>query len=251
MRYGMISRGAAALVAVVACGGGSTARADTISREAALFDRPVSVQKIPAKSDTDPVGEIMCTYYADLMIRETGTDSPAPGPATIIAGAHPACNAQQAAKAISLKTEDFSLTGRKGRFLVFGATDPNGAVAFMVIDAASGRVLYTDAELTDGLRSVTLENGGLHLRFKRAFNGSCSILKDGAACWAKMAADGNIPHTLAQTPPPVQACAAAYRKGKVPADDPSLISYDVDMALDASGTANVTPRGAVGCAPMP
>ena len=177
------------------------------------------------------------------MVRETGTDSPSPGAATIVpvpdASRRPLCNAAHAAREVSLKTKYYGLLGRKGPFLFFAEADPNGAVGFLILTATTGRVIYNDgvsAEYDCALQSAALEDGALHIRFTRVFNGSCSIAKDGAKCWARMAQEGKIPRSLAQSPPPVPACAAAYRKQQLPPDDPdpSIIYYDVDMTVDPS-----------------
>ena len=223
---------------------------------AELFDRPLAVQSVPPASADDPGGAIRCTYYRDFMVRETGTDSPAPGPAAVIAvvdaARRPPCSAAPAAREVALKTEDFALRGRKGPFLVFEAADPNGAMPFSVVEAGSGRIVYSDSEIPpDGLHAVVLAGGVLHIRYTRAFNGSCSVLKDAAGCWAKLAREGNFPPQLAQSPPPVKMCAAAYRREDVPSDDPSMITYDVDVALEVSGKSEVKFVGNAGCAPMP
>lgn len=228
---------------------------DEGSREAALFDRPVAIRHVPPRSGDDPIGEIRCTYYPDFMVRETGTDSPAPGPAGLIPAADPSrrapCDAAPAGREITLDTADFFLLGRKGPFLVFEAADPNGAIPFAVLDARTGRTIHADGVKPDGLQSVTLDGGRLNLRLTRAFNGSCSVLKDGPGCWAKLVREANIPARLAQSPPPLPACAAAYDQAKVAADDPNLITYDVDMSIDLSGQVQVTALGAIGCEPMP
>ncbi len=235
------------ILATLAVAGATQAQAAT----PAIFDPPLTTQRIPAKSDNDPVGELFCTYYPDLMIRQSGTDTPAPNAATIIPGAHPPCDAGHAAGEIALKTANFSLDGRKGRFLVFSQTDPNGAVPFMVLDIESGgRVIYTDGTAADrGIHSAAVENGGLRLRYTRGFNAPCSIMQDAAGCWAKLTAEGRVPKTLAAPSP--QACAAAYRAAKAGADDPSVITYDVDMTIDPTGKTQVLSRGAVGCDAMP
>jgi hypothetical protein len=227
-----------------------------VDRQATQFDRPAKVETLRATSDADPVGKITCTYYPGLMVRETGTDSPDPGPATLIRfpSARPVCSRTAApAGAIVLKTAGYSLIGRKGPFLAFGETDPNGAVLFMVIAAIDGRELFRDGETEAGLRSATLWNGALRLRYTRGVNAPCSVVKDGSACWARLAHDGAIPPALAHRPPPTRACASAYRRGQTPtpADDPSLITYDVDVTVDGSGGSRVIPRGAVGCEAMP
>lgn len=59
----------------------------------AEMDAPVTTETVMPKSEADPIGEIRCTYYADFMVRETNTASPAPGRSRIVpvTGNHPAC----------------------------------------------------------------------------------------------------------------------------------------------------------------
>lgn len=226
-----------------------------VAREASLFDRPLTIQRIPPKTDTDPVGEIRCSYYPDFMIRETGTNTPAPGAASIIRGSgnpqRPPCNAEPSANEVLPKTANNSFAGRKGPFLFFSATDPNGAVPFMVINSIDARVIYNDGRINDGFKSVTLTGTAVRLRYLRGVNGSCSIYKEGPSCWAKLMTEGKVPRVLAQSQPSIQVCAVAYRKAKAPANDPSIISYDVDVTLEKSGKARVNSRGTVGCDAMP
>ena len=220
--------------------------------EARLFDHPLAVTRIPAKPATDAGSEVICTYYPGLMIRESGTDSPEPDAARIVAGPHPSCASGRPSDGIALPTQGYSLVGKKGLFVVFSATDPNGAVAFMVLDARSGRVIYQDGTAaTRGLHAVALDHGALHLRYTRGLNAPCSIAKDPAGCWATLAADGKIPPDMAQAAPPAARCAPSYRAMRAPPDDPSMIEYDVDMTIDAAGQTQVLSHGAVGCEAMP
>ena len=227
----------------------------SLGAEAALFDRPLAVKTVPPKSANDETGELICTYYRDVMVRETGTDSPAPGPAAIIpvpdAARRPACNAAHAAQEIPLKTEQYYLLGRKGPFLFFDEADPNGAERFMILDASTGRTLYADGRTFEGVKSVALEAGALHIRFIRAFNGSCSVSQDAPGCWPKLVQEGKIPAQLAQSAPPVHACTASYAREKAPADDPSVISYGIDMTVDRAGDTKIHSFGSLGCEPMP
>jgi hypothetical protein len=223
---------------------------DQDAKMAALFDRPLATQTVPATSDD----ELRCTYYSDFLIREKGTDSPAPDAAVIVpvtkALARPPCKTATGAE-IPLKTENYSLVGRKGGYLVFQATDPNGAVPFMVIDAATGKTIFTDGMVEGQIRSVALADGVLHLKYTRGMNGSCSLVSGGKSCWDKLVADGTVPREMAQTPLPVKACIMAYRRDKAPADDPSIVFFDVDMTLDLAGKAEVISRGKPSCSPMP
>ena len=227
---------------------------DRDMKMAALFDRPVATNTVLAMSDAEEGNELRCTYFRDFLIREKGTDTPAPGAAVIIpitkAGPRPPCKTASGAE-IQLKTENFSLVGRKGGYLVFQATDPNGSVPFLVIDAATGKTIFSDGMVEDLMRSVTLANGTLHLKYTRGANGSCSLVSQGKTCWDQMLAEGIVPPELAQAPLPTQACTISYRKDKAPPDDPSVVTFDVDMTVDLAGKVEVISRGKVGCNPMP
>ena len=219
--------------------------------DAAQLDRPVSVAKVPPKSADDPVGQITCTFYRDMMVRESGTDTPDPNDATLVRG-KPRCGAAHSADDVELKTEGFSLLGRKGPFLFFGATDPNGAVPFKVIDLASGRMIFEDGTPADhGIRTVAVEKDGLRLSYRRGFNASCSLMQNTADCWSKLVAEGKLPPDIAHAVPSPGLCAASYKADKAPADDPSIVMYDVEVRIDAAGQAKVLSHGAVSCAPVP
>jgi hypothetical protein len=231
----------------------ATARADDRDKRLdLLFDKPVATKTIPAKSDAKEGSELRCTYFADFMIRETGTDTPAPGPATLLAvtgGGRPACNAARIPHGVPLATENYSLLGRKSSFILFSATDPNGAIPFMVLNAVTGKVIYADAMIEDQMSEVSVESGVLRLRFKRGINGSCSLPAGGDVCWAKLAGDAKIP---AEVPRPDKSlCVTTYGENKAPADDPSIVSYDVEVTLSVTGNARIVPRGMAGCLPMP
>jgi hypothetical protein len=229
---------------------------DDPARLAKLLDRPTLVRKAPPKSENDPTGEITCTYYPDLMVRETGTDTPDPNNAALVplaaGAARPACNAALHPHEIALTTEGFSLIGRKGPFLLFSATDPNGAVPFMLLGASDGRAIFTDGTADDrGIRNITVENGVLRLHYTRGFNASCSIMQDAAGCWSKLVAERKLPPDMAQPAPSSKLCAASYTADQAPADDPSMVTYDLELTLDLAGATQVLSHGAVECAPVP
>ena len=186
------------------------------------------------------------------MIRESGTDTPEPDAATIITGAHPACTAARPAGGLPLPTKGYALLGKIGRFVVFSATDPNGAVPFMVIDTLNGRAIYADGTSANrGFHAVSVEHGTLHLRYTRGFNASCSIVKDPAGCWARLIAEGKISPAMVHAVPSAQRCAASYKAMRATPDDPSVIIYDVEMTIDVAGKTRVLSRGVVGCEPVP
>ncbi|HSV13349.1 MAG TPA: hypothetical protein VLI90_03775, partial [Tepidisphaeraceae bacterium] len=210
---------------------------DNDTNTSRLFERPVSIQEISASSNPDPVDAIRCTYYPDFMIRESGTDSPAPNDAVFVPGVHPACSAAGPATGERVvATANYSLLGKIGRFVLFSATDPNGAVPFMVLDAATGRTIYTDATAADhGIDDVAADQRTLHLQYMRGFNASCSIMQNPTGCWAKLVAEGKIPQAMTPPAPSPQLCVASYKQANATPDDPSVVTYPVDMTIEASG----------------
>ena len=228
---------------------------DAAPNDSALLDRPDAIQHVAAKTPTDPVGALSCSYYKDLMVRETDTQTPAPGDATLFAIAagsvRPSCDIAGNAGAVPMKTASFTFIGRKGPVLLFRETRPNGAAAFLIIDAVDGRSLYQDSKFGDGFRFVSATPKGDHLRYIRGVNGSCSLYKEGPACWAKMMNEGKIPRVMAQAQPSVQVCGTAYRQLNVSADVPSIVYYEVDVTIVRSGKVRVNFRGPTNCAPLP
>jgi hypothetical protein len=224
------------------------AAAPALAADDAVFDPPLQRADMPDVSDG-----VRCTWYHGFAVRETGVASPAPGPASLLraTGAATApCGPASPAGATILDTAGYSFLGRKGGFLFFQATDPNGAIPFRILDAASGRVLYADATAPDhGIPRMVPQDAGLRLTYTRGVNTPCSLLRDPASCWSRLLHAGVIPRGMARPSPLV--CAAAYAAGKAPADDPSLLGYDIDLTLDAGGRVHVLSRSAIACTPMP
>jgi hypothetical protein len=236
--------------------GGSVGNAkDDMAGDASLLDHPVSVQRVSAKSASGSGGELRCSFYKDLMVREAGTDTPAPGGAELFltAGQTPAlCSVDPSpAGELTMKTAGYSFIGRKGSFLFFRHANPNGSVPFMIADAVDGRVIYNDSKLGDGFQSISLTKHSVHLRYIRGVNGSCSLYKEGPACWAKMMNEGKVPRVMAQAQPSVQLCGANYRRLNTSADAASIVYYDVDVTLGRDGKAHVNSRGPTNCTPLP
>ena len=74
-----------------------------------VFDKPIG-------ADPD-VGVQRCTYYADLTVRETQTDSPGTGPTYLLPGAGKGKRATSVAGGQKLNTSEQNFVGRKGGFL--------------------------------------------------------------------------------------------------------------------------------------
>jgi hypothetical protein len=226
--------------------------APAVTRADPVFDTPAKVVTIPANGDQDA---ITCTFYADVMIRISGTDTPAPDDAMLLqspaAPASSAC-ATKPSQGVELPTEGFDMSGRKSNFLIFEASDPTGASGLIIFDARTGRKLFADGE--SSITVVEDVQGTLRLRYVRAINGSCSLLANRDGCWSALLASGQIPRGVFAGPPTRETCTRTYRPAgspAVPDDDPSMISYPVVLTLDSAGHASVQSAGPVGCDPMP
>lgn len=210
------------------------------------FDKPVSKQKAKAGGN-----DLHCTYYADFMVREV-QDGPTSENAVIVPGVRPRCSAAKVPGEIVVNTASHSLSGRKGPFLIFSAMDPHGSVPFVVVNAASGRTLHTDATYgSSGLQDLEVVSDGLRMRYQRGINAECSIMQDARGCWAKLVAAKIIPPAMAQAVPSAQICDASYRKEKAQRDNSSIVNYRTELVVSANGPPRVLSTGAVACNPLP
>ncbi len=210
-----------------------------------VFDKPIGA---------DPQNGLQrCTYYTDLTVRETGTDSPGTGPTFIMpppADTKRLSCPRSGGRRIDLQSQDF--VGRKGGFLFFVPTDANGPESFEVLALKDGAKLYEDSMVPDAFKSASISSGGqLHLIYTRAYEGACSLLQNSAGCWAKMMKEGRFGKAISQQAPPVKACQASYAdpKAKAPLSDPSMLTYDVDITIEAGKKTVVNSRGTLGCEP--
>ena len=225
-------------------------------RGAVLLDKPVSVQKIDPQPSPGKPDALTCTYYADLMIRETGTDSPGTGPAYVVhfpaAGKRPQCTAPRVAGDMELKTSNEAMLGRKGQFLFFEMTDAQGASPFEVVRITDGKSVYSDISGPDlSIKSINVTGDAVIFTYNRGYNASCSIPKDGDKCWKRLVKEGRFNIAIASQPAPIDACKLAYTASKTPDSDTSLITYDVTVSIPPEGKATVLARGKTGCEPGP
>ncbi len=219
------------------------------------YDPPAKVINIPSPSSGDAV---TCTYYADVMIRISGTDSPSPGN-TLVVPASAGCGRSTPSHGMELQSSGFALDGRIGNFLVFQWADPTGASRFTIFNVRSGNQLFQDGLSGSlyGITTIKVTQGILHMRYPRGVNTSCSLLSNRDGCWSQLLANGVVPHGAFSGPPAIETCKKNYKSAQIglmpptPDDDPSIISYDVALTLDSKGNATAKPVGALGCDPMP
>ncbi len=213
-----------------------------------LFDAPERVQPHDTTGNGPSFG---CTWYADLLVRETDIQGPNWGASYIVhrqpGAPPPPCATTRAAGDVKAFDSEMIYEGRRGDFLYFAATDGPDPRPFAIVRARDGKQLYTDA--AGESKSMSVAGGVLHLTYDRAYGMGCSLPKDGAACWAKAMKAGHFARAIASQPPPIAACAGPYRLGNDKPDDASTLIYAVDMTLTADGHATVLSRGALRCQP--
>ncbi len=211
------------------------------------FDKPSSVQIIRPKPEEST--EIRCTYFTDLMIRET-QDGPDSENAVLVRNAKAPCTAKPGSGETILDTSGMTLDGRRGAFLLFSDLNPHGATGFVVIDARTGKILLRDSALSNPvLQSLALENGNLRLRYRRGVNAPCSLRDDVRSCWAQLVRERLVPADM--TVPAAQICNETYARDNAPRDNPSIVVYATEVVIDTGGKANVVSRGAAQCEPLP
>ena len=221
-----------------------------------LYDQPLeTMHQAVDRHLVEDGGGLICYRFGEFLVKRIDSGSPAGDVAVsvvpIVAGSsRPVCTIATVPGEIIIKDSGYAFAGVKGDFLVLALADPNGAAPFRVHDRRTGKLLYSDATVDPGFTFLAQEGDGLHVRFRRGVNASCSILKDGPACWARIAREERFPAAVAGLPAPIGSCRVTYGKQKVPADDPSIVVYDVDMSVAPSG-AHVNTRGEVSCEPMP
>ncbi|MDF3810558.1 MULTISPECIES: hypothetical protein [Rhodopseudomonas] len=214
------------------------------------FDKPLRVAEVPPTSSDDG-RTLRCSYYPDVMVREV-TDGPSATPPSIVPGPNPPCDLTPPAGASPIALEDMMLDGRIGAYLLFSAMDPHGATDFGVVNAATGATLFKDAAYGDPTyQEATLDNDALRLRYKRGITAGCSLMQDPASCWASLVEQGLIPKDMAKQPPSAQLCDAAYKDMQAAPDNPSIVTYDVEILISPDGTNKPLSRGAVACESLP
>jgi hypothetical protein len=211
------------------------------------FDKPASVRSIKPKPDDST--EIRCTYFADLMVRET-QDGPESENAAIVRSAKAPCTAKAGPGETVLDTNGMTLDGRRGSYLLFSDLNPHGATGFVVIDVKTGKILLRDSALSHPvLQNLALENGALRLRYRRGVNAPCSLMENAQKCWAQLVREKLVPADMKA--PTAQICAEAYARDKAPRDNPSIVVYATEIRIGAGGNTTTLARGAVECESMP
>jgi hypothetical protein len=221
---------------------------------ASPFETPREVKTVSLGGD--PRNRVTCLYFPGFMVKEVDKDSKGAEQISVIPVASsqtPPCQQADLPSEIVIDPTGWSgyVEGIKSRYLFLSGDDGFGLLfPFAVFDVRTGTKLFDDAiTLKDPFESVEIKGSGLTMKYMRAVQLECSLLRDpkndGAACWEKARKELRLDM-------PMPDCSEPYRKDAPGApEDPSDIAYDVRAEWDGH-QLKVTPVGhSAICGPRP
>ena len=234
------------------------------------FDKPVRKQRVNLKKTTDQTTDrarVTCYYFPNFMVKEVDMGEVGAerlGILPVTPQSTGKCVRARGKEEIVIPAEQWSgyFMGVKNGYVFFSGDDLwNGATPFAIFDASSGKKLFEDSAKAD----IAFPTSGqtVAMRYLRVVSDDCFILKD-AACWQRMAVKYGLDNAAApDCRKGYQASAESMAKGRCTAqraplatclkkerplalkqalDSPSVISYPVEVELEA--TPAVKPTGA-------
>lgn len=141
-------------------------------------------------------------------------------------GAPPRCEAAAARGEVELSDWSGHFAGARSHYAFFDADDgwEAGSTGFAVYDVRTGRRVLADAAVGSAADiRIDERRGELRLRYRRAWRAACSVVQDGDGCWERIRRELGLRGAA-------PACAAAYSAQRAPADDPTVLTYDVEVA---------------------
>jgi hypothetical protein len=267
----------AAAVSLLAVGALLSAGAAARAASPSIFDAPRSTKVVKLPTASGARAAVTCRYYPSFMVKEVdegeiGASELAIVPTTKDSTA-PTCARKDLPNQKTIAPNDWSgyFKGVKGDYVFFDAEDGvNGAMGFAVFDVTAKKLFEDSA--SGQLKDVAVDGDTLTLTYRRSFSGRCSVMKEDASCWEKIAAATGL--SAASSPD----CAGGYleakkqmakarcaaNEDKSPScvttalgeldrqrwdESPSVVTYDVRTVI-ASRRPTTTPVGsALGCHP--
>jgi hypothetical protein len=180
--------------------------------------------------------KLTCSYYPKFMIKEL--NDPGNKGALLIAlvparpGHISECTRTHVPGEEVFKDWDGYFGGIK-RNLVFlyDSDGDNGGIPFTVFDSRTQEKIFRDSvtlldshgELYHEIDFIHASDTQMTLRYLRVVTGTCSIPKDGNACWSKFKEQTGLSHA------PVPKCSD--EPGEYAGREPSVIAYPVEASL--------------------
>ena len=177
------------------------------------FDNPVPKKEyvFPETKDTNKT-TLTCFYYFNFMVKQIDEGEVGSFQLSIVVTGDrysAPCQRDNLPNEHIVDPKDWTgyFKGVKGDYVLFDADDGvNDAMGFAVFDL-NAKKLFDDSAKGD-VEVVSAEGGKLTLQYVRSFAGDCSVVKQGDACWKKIAAAASI-DTAAKPD-----CVTGYLKAK-------------------------------------
>ncbi len=221
------------------------------------FDVPSGVQKqAPPPGDTT----VTCLAYPHFIVKQVDSGDIGAKISIIAPGGavRPSCRPEPEGTEIPIESPSWAgyFKGAVGDYLFLeAAKDGDRALGFAIF--AAGKLVFEDAAV-GSVRAASLSGAKLTLRYTRSFAAACSMPRDGAPCWKKIAAATGL------DPARPPDCAASYQAAmdeakdadepaapdaKLWTDVPSVVNYDAEATIGA-GPPSIRPLAAAsGCRP--
>ena len=220
----------------------------TLAAAASLapFDKPVAVDIVILPADpTNPSAEpkITCSRYADIMVKEVDLGEVGADRLALMAPDAP-CEREGSGERVIRDDIAGYFLGVAGRFVFFQAADGwNGGLPFVVYDGKTTAKLFDDSMAIDSLSSISAEDDGLSLQFRRNVTSSCSLYAAPETCAKQIAVDTGLDSAR------IPICTSAYEAEMKRTPDyadaikalPSVVEYPVVLRW-AANEVIVTPQ---------
>jgi hypothetical protein len=211
------------------------------SANAESFDKPVYEkvvdfgQSLELRPSADNHVKLTCSYYPNFMVKELNDPGLKGALITLVPvrpGHSPGCTRWRSPEERVFKNWSGYFGGVK-RDLVFlyDADGTDGGLPFTTFDSKTQTKIFRDSvslldshgERNDELNFVQASDKQITLRYLRVVSGTCSVPKDGSACWNKFKQQTGLRFA------PMPKCRDYPDKDAGHA--PSVISYPVEVSL--------------------
>jgi hypothetical protein len=204
---------------------------------ATAFDKPLARKTVdigPAETVPPSEKQVRCAYFPTFMVKEIDEQEVGAAQLSLLPATAPCQHANlPAERVVDIDTWSGYFAGAHGEFVVFSAGDGiEGGMGFAIVRPPDANILYSAVAKTR-LHFAAAAGGTTLVRFEAIHPGDCSVIANGAACAAA------IGKAAGTAPPDIALCKRGYAATKGAsrqslASDPSVISYNVTVTLDAT-----------------
>ena len=199
------------------------------AQSVAPFDRPLQTRRVVVAPSPSTHGEkktVRCITFAHVMVKEIDAGEIGDEQISLVPVASPTdrppCQVKNAANEHVIPSETWSgyFQGAKDDYVFLSAEDGvNGGLGFSVYRGADPTSLFQDAVKFERdhilFQSIAGDAAGVRLRYTRVYTAPCSVQAEGAACWARIAAETHAARASPRLRCRLSAPEAGAREGKM------------------------------------